>query len=84
MVLEYGGFADTAVGINFKKWVSVSVSPSNLNDIWDNTCMINYSSNILVTGMLSGLLATPVTRTKYFTCTFLDCFAIKRANQTNH
>ena len=41
MVLEYGGFADTAVGINFKKWVSVSVSPSNLNDIWDNTCMVN-------------------------------------------
>ena len=42
MVLEYGGFADTVVGINFKKWVSVSVSPSNINDIWDNICMINW------------------------------------------
>ena len=32
MVLEYGGFADTAVGINFQKGVSVSVGPSNLKD----------------------------------------------------
>ena len=32
MVLEYGGFADTAVGINFKKGVSVSVGPCNLKD----------------------------------------------------
>ena len=61
MVLEYGGFADTAVGINFKKGVSVSVGPSNFKDslimswrLTKNKIWLNYS--FIVFSSFCGIL----------------------------
>ena len=65
MVLEYGGFADTAVGINFENgFQCLSVREILKTSGMTPPRFIN-SLNISLTGMLSGLLATPVTRTKF-------------------